>query len=146
MRVAERVLFLVGAIVSIVSAVGYAIGSILFFVASGGPVKDFIIENIQNGNIVNNTGLTAEELAEIMQSMSVVFGVICVFLVVFAILNSIFAFKARKNNQSKALLVLNIVFGVLSYVLVNIVGAIFALIMNARDEDKARKAVEVKQE
>ena len=67
------------------------------------------------------------ELAKLFQIYLKVSGVSLFFMAAFAAVSSIVSFKAR-NNDSKKLFILNIVFGVISGVEVNLVGGILALI------------------
>ena len=126
MRKASRILFLVGAIVAIVAAVGYLIAGLVLVIV---PNVDAFIE-------AASKEMTAQEL-EAVQAAMIINGVFFLLGVPFCGLSSFFAFKAHfQERPSKALNVLNIVFGALS-IEVNLVGAIFALIADGQEDRRA---------
>ena len=68
--------------------------------------------------------------------------IVYLLVAAFAVPSAIFAFKAR-NSDNRTYFILNIVFGVLACVEVNVVGAIFALIKGDTVENKQDNVVEV---
>jgi hypothetical protein len=118
---AKRILFTVAGILSIVAIVAWAIAALCMFVIAGD------LELLQK-----MADSSSEEIT--IEFFQIYFGVLGGLFVVFAIMavvNTIFCFKG-KNSDSKGIMILNIVFGVLSCVEINIVGAIFGLIARNR--------------
>ena len=130
MKRAANILFLVAGILSIVLAVCFVITSIVFFaIAASEP---FIKEMIANGTIVLPEGQSAETYLAVFIAICITYGVVFLVFGLLNVPNAIFAFKGRRNSN-KALFILNIVFGFLSGVLLNVIGGILAL---ASMEDK----------
>ncbi len=141
MKRAANILFLIGAILSIVAAASYFICSIVFIVLGTSPaLREAIIESINSGQ-ATTTFPSAEEAATFMQATFVATGIVMFIPALCAIPSAIFAFKAR-NSDKKVFFILNIVFGVLSSATVNVVGAIFALIKGDTIENKPVEIVE----
>ncbi len=132
MKSASRILLLISGILSIVAAVLYLIFGILMLAMTGESGKAAMQEAINNGTVTVASGLTQEEAIAALQGMALAVGVVFMFLVVFCIINSVLSFKAR-NHQTKGLLILNIVFGALSGVLLNILGGIFGLVSRSNE-------------
>ena len=138
MRKASKIIYLVAAIVSIVFAVGYLICGIVMLVFPNIPE---VVEAIE-AEIAKNPDLPADAL-EVFKAIFITYGVVFIITACCAGVNSFFAFKAHgQEKPSKSLNVLNIVFGVLGGVLVNVVAAIFAFVANGQEERRA--AVEKK--
>ena len=147
MRRASEILFLVGMIVSIIVAVGCGIAAITLFVLGGSPAfKEVLIKLVEEGKVtVNYQGnLTSEQVATIFQGTLIGCGVPCLFISGFAVANAVFSSKAKGGKPTRTIAILNIVFGILSDVYVNVVGAILSLIQDGRDE--RRQALENKVE
>lgn len=127
LKKAANILFLVGAIVSIVLAVLCVVSSIVCLVLGGNPeFRDLLLESMRQ----HAQGVTDEEIVLIVNTICAYFivcGVLALIVGLCGIPSAIFAFKAR-NNNSKAVFILNIIFGILSCATVNVVGAVFALI------------------
>lgn len=141
MKRAANILFLIGAILSIVAAASYFICSIVFIVLGTSPaLREAIIESINSGQ-ATTTLPSAEEAATFMQATFVATGIVMFIPALCAIPSAIFAFKAR-NSDKKVFFILNIVFGVLSSATVNVVGAVFALIKGDTIENKPVEIVE----
>ena len=129
MKKASNVLLRVGLIVSIVYAVIFILFAILFTVFGQDFVKEFIIEeSSRNGGEAKD----AEIASSVLQATSIVCAAVFYYLGVMAAINAIVAKKALEEPNQKNY-VLNIVFGVLSGVEVNLVGAIFGLIVSNRE-------------
>ena len=132
MRKASKILFLVGAIVAIVAAVTCLVTGLVLVII---PNTDAFYEIA----IKDNT----PEQVQAAQAALVICGSVTLFGIPFCVADSVFGFKAFKQERpSVTLNVLNIVFGALS-VYVNIVGGIFALIADGQ-EDRRAKAEEKK--
>ena len=133
MRKASKVLFLVGAILSIVWAVCYLAFGLVGVILPNSEAWNEAVKEIMK----NNPDIKEADI-EGIKTVLVVYGVLSLVSVAFAGVNSFFGFKAWKQEKSsKALNVLNIVFGVLSSVFVNLVGAIFAFVANGQEERRA---------
>lgn len=128
MKKASKILFLVGGILGIIIAVSCFFDGIVALVVSKQSYIDYLITFIKQ--YIAEAGVDEEhinELAKLFQIYLKVSGVSLFFMAAFAAVSSIVSFKAR-NNDSKKLFILNIVFGVISGVEVNLVGGILALI------------------
>ena len=127
MKKAANILFLVGAILSIATAVSGILSGVAFIVLGSIPeIKQAIIDGINNGTI-QTTEANAEAAAAVFQYTFIASGISVLFCSLFAIPNCFFAFKGR-NSNNHVMFILNIVFGVISGVIVNVVGAVFALV------------------
>lgn len=127
LKKAANILFLVGAILAIVWAVGYLAGGIATAVLAADPtVKDLFFEAAQKAD-PQATAETIEAAYMLFQTGLTSSSVFCFICLAFCVPSCIFAFKAR-NSDNKAFFILNIVFGILSWTIVNVVGAVFALI------------------
>ena len=127
LKKAANILFLVGAIFAIVWAVGYLVGGIVTAVIGGSQTfKDAFLEAASKAD-PEATAETIEAAYLIVQYALVSSSVLCFVCFAFCIPSTIFSFKAR-NSDNKAFFILNIVFGILSWTIVNVVGAVFALI------------------
>ena len=128
MKKAANILFLVGAILSIVCAVGYLVSAILCLVFAGNEamIAEIINKVVESGGQLP-PGFTAEELAQFICAYSIGCAVGLFLLTACAAVNAVFSFKAR-NTDNKAMFILAIVFGVLSCTEVSAVGGVFALI------------------
>jgi len=138
MKRAANILLLVGAIIAIVSTVLYLIAGIVFLVL-GAIDKATMIQWIQDGTVHTGVNGSAEEQAIAVKAVFLVVGVVFLVLTAFSLADSIIAFKGR-NAQTKTLYILNIVFGALSGVVVNLVGGILGVVAVCQEEN--RKAVE----
>ena len=121
MEKAQRIIFTVAGVLSILAIVGWAIAALCMFVLAGN------MELMQKMADDSTEGATAE----FFQIYFGCLGGFFAFFAVMALINTIFSFKG-KNSDSKGIMILNIVFGVLSCVEINIVGAIFGLIARNR--------------
>ena len=123
MKTAQKILMIIAGAVSIGLTLLWFILSMVFFIGAGNVefINDYIAEH-------------PDLDAEIVKSVLVMLGVIFCIMTIMALLNCIVAFKG-KNTNSKGLLIVNIVFGALSGVEVNIVGAIFGLIARNRKKE-----------
>ncbi len=131
MRVASKVLFLVGAIVSIVSAVFLVAYGVFAVVFPSLPAFQEMCEQMA----VDAPGSTTEHFVKVMTTVFITLGICSFIEAACAAVSSVVAFKAHATDRpSTALNVLNIVFSVLGGVVVNAVGGIFGLIANAHDE------------
>lgn len=116
MKTAQKILMIIAGAVSIGMTLLWFILSMVFFIGAG------------NAEFINDYVAEHPDLdAEIVKSVLVMLGVIFCIIAIMALINCIVSFKG-KNTNSKGLLIANIIFGVLSGVEVNIVGAIFGLI------------------
>ena len=141
MRKASKIIYLVAAILSIVLAVNYLIAGIVLVVVPNTQV--FIDAFIENYAPEAAEKMPVADALAAVQAIMITYGVGFIITACCAGVNSFFAFKAHgQEKPSKSLNVLNIVFGVLGGVLVNVVAAIFAFVANGQEERRA--AVEKK--
>ena len=108
MRKVQRILMLIAAIVSIVCGIIFA-GIII-------PTTLAVIARNESGD----AGLTASG--------------IYLLIVACAMIINIFLSFFGKNTKSPVILVLNIIFGILSDIWINAVGAIFGFIANSQEK------------
>ena len=127
MKKVSNILLLIAGIYSIVCAATFLILGILFVVASSDACKEQIIEMLERGTLTTSYVGTPQEQAQFIQTVYSVLGITMLVICVFQFINVFLSFVARKK-ETKPLYILNIVFGVLSMVVVNVVGAIFGLI------------------
>ena len=126
MNVAKKVLMIVGGAASCVAALVYFILGIVFItMANNEDVLD---------KSVGDSSLSPEDIKVLFIALGV-----CFFIaIILCIINAIIAFKGA-NSNSKKLMILNIVFGALSSVSINIVGAIFGLITISKENNKPKE-------
>ena len=133
MRKASKIIYLVGAIVSIVVAASFLIWGIVTIVIPNSDI--FVQDFIETYNANPTKGVTAEEALRAVQGVMIACGVFLILGACCGVVNSVLAFKAHHAEKpSKVLNILNIVFGVLSCVEINIVAAIFAFVANGQEE------------
>ena len=133
MKKASSILYLVGAIVSIILIVTFGALASLYIVFALPEFKNVIIEGIQSGSITSSIKGTPEEVATAIQHMFVIMGTIFSIVSALNIVNAVICFLSRKvSNHTNS--VLNIIFGFLSFTEVNAIGGILGLI-NERIED-----------
>ena len=121
MEKAKKILFTVSGVLSIISIVVFLILAIVF-IAFGNNVE--AMEELANDS-TNGTD------AEAFKALFLALGVMFIFFMIFGIVNTILCFKGR-NSDSKNVMILNIVFGALSGIEINILAAIFGLIARNR--------------
>lgn len=132
MRVASRVLLLVGAIVSIVCALTFLILGIVFSVVGSAPVEE-IAKGIQEGTITTSATGTIQEQAEAVKLIFSVLGIVFIVFTVCCIPNTVLGFMGMKK-RSNAFYVWNIVLGALSGTIITILGGIFGIIANGQED------------
>ena len=142
MKRAANILFLVGAILSIVMGVSMLIAAVTCIVLGSVPAfRDALMDIIQR-YAPEQAAADIEAGLQIAQITMIACGVVYLIVAAFAVPSAYFAFKAR-NSDNRTYFILNIVFGVLACVEVNVVGAIFALIKGDTVENKQDNVVEV---
>ena len=146
MRRASEILFLIGMILSIVVAVCWFICGISAIVVGSVPaIKEALIQALNE--LKEQAGSSAasanvETLASLIQGGIIGSGVAFLFLGGFSVANAVFSAKAKAGKPTRTIAILNIVFGILSDVIVNVVGAVLSLIQDGRDERRKAKAIE----
>lgn len=139
MKKATNILFLVGGIVSAVMIFVYLLVGVIYILGASPVFCDMVTEMLENGQLHTSLeGVPVEEIVSYLQATFLVIGVCFMVLACFAAVNCVMSFIARKK-QSKAVCVLNIVFGVLSSVIVNIVGGVFGIILASRQENSSSR-------
>lgn len=140
MKKAANILFLIGMILSILSAIGCVISAIICLVANSVPdLKEQLIQTLEQYHVPQ-----AQMIAEWAKRSLIASAIGSFFSCGFAIANSIISWKGREGNTT--IYVLNIVFGILSGVIVNVVGAILALIADNKNKDKEEVDAQPKEE
>lgn len=130
MKKAANILFLIGMILSILSAIGCLITGIICLVATGIPdLQEQLIQILEKYDVPQ-----AQIIAEWAKRSLVASAIGLFFSTGFAIANSIISWKGRDGKTP--IYILNIVFGVLSGIIVNVVGAILALIADNKNDKK----------
>ena len=127
MKKAANILFLIGGIVSIVTAASLVIAGVILMLVGLLPVFTDAVMDLAKSYAPEEAAKDIQAAFEIMKIVLISYGVTCLFIATFSAVSAVVAFKAR-NTDNKAMFILNIVFGVLGCVEVNVVGAIFALI------------------
>ena len=138
MKKVANILLLVGGILAVVCIVVYLIMGVAFIIASGPALTEPLIEGIESGNISSDfQGATTEEIVKLIQLFFLTLGIVFICFVPFAIANCIICFVG-KAKQTKGMYILNIVFGILSWTLVNTVGGVLGLIAKIKEEKRAQ--------
>lgn len=116
MKTAQKVLMIIAGALSIFMVIIWAICAGAFFVCANSDkyILDYIAEH---------PDVTEETAKAALMAVGIMFAIFALF----SIINAALSFKAVSTDR-KGLLVLNIIFAVLSSVMVNLVGAIFGLI------------------
>lgn len=122
MKTAQKVLMIIAGALSIFMVIIWAICAGAFFVSANNDkyILDYIVEH---------PDVTEEAAKAALMAVGIMFAIFALF----SIINAALSFKAVSTDK-KGLLVLNIIFAVLSSVMVNLVGAIFGFI--ARNQKK----------
>ena len=136
MKKASKILYLVGAILSILAALGFFFWGIASIVLgaigasySASDIYHWIVENAPELAESLNEKMIAEFFAT-----AIVNGVIDVIWACCSVASAVLAFKARKEElPSRVLAILNIVFGVLGCGLANAVAGVFSLVIRAKE-------------
>ena len=143
MRKASQILYLVGAIISIVWAAMFLIFGITFIVLGGvcvGHEAEFLQKAIEEMPELEGK-LTIEMVGAVIGTM-IGCGVWFVLEAGLCGVGSFFAFKANKEG-SRALAITNIVFGILGLTVAPLVGGVFNLIADQKEDNQ--KVEEVKE-
>lgn len=133
MKKASKILFLIGGIYSIVSAATFLLLAVMFIVIGILANPDVISEGLLNGTITSDVTNDPVELSNIVRLVMFINSGMFLLFMGLTTANAIVSFKA-KNEDNKTLFVSNIVLGIISQTIINLVGGIFALI--AFESDK----------
>ena len=141
MKKAANILFLIGMILSILTAIGYLISGIICLAANNAPeLKEQLIQVLENNHIPQ-----AQMIANLIQR-SLIGSAISAFISCgFAIANAPISWNGRTKGNT-TIYVLNIVFGILSGVIINVVGAILALIADGNTKKREEVDAQAKEE
>lgn len=132
MRKVSNILFLVGGILAICTAFAFLCSAVVFYIFASPMTTDLIIKGLEEGNIHSTLPGTPEEVAAAIQIAFLIVAIMMTVFIVFAIVSVVVSFLARKENASRALFILNIIFGLLGGSEVNVVGGVLALIDSNR--------------
>lgn len=131
MKKASDILLLIAGIVSIMAAIFYLVLMIVFFVL-GSVDTSTIAQYIREGKINSSINGTAEEQAEVIKVLFVVLAIVFLILTVFTVVNAVISFVGKARG-TKGLYIANIVFGILSSVVLNLVGGILGVVAVSQD-------------
>ena len=123
MEKAKRILFTVSGVLSIIGIVLWLILGIVFIVCANNAE---VIEKAADGEDV-----------ESIKAMFSVVGVMFIFFAIMSVVNTILCFMGR-NSNAKGIMIINIVFGALSGIEINILAAIFGLIVGSRSSNQGQ--------
>lgn len=126
MRKVSNILFLIGGIYAIVSAVTLFVFAIIFLTGAS-PLLEVALKPILEQNGVTDP----DKVVLLIRIYSIVCGVVFLIVAALCIPSAIVSFLVRKN-PSKGLLIANIVIGYLCGTTYNVVGGILGLIYNYR--------------
>ena len=129
MKKASRIVLIVGGATALFVALTYLILGIVFSSLSSPSNQDHFVQAINDGTLTVSIEGTPEEKATFARMTFGVFTVIQVIAGVFAL--------ATNNTNSKALLIVNIILGAISFTIVPIVGAILGLVALNRQNNQA---------
>lgn len=129
LKKASDVLFTISEICTYLLAALFIILAIFSIVVGAGAFNELIRKGLEEGAI-HTDWFNASDIDGAMLAIQITFivcGVILVFMGIIAIINGVIIHKTKKG-KSRALYILNIVFGYLSGCYINIIAAIFGLI------------------
>lgn len=132
MKKASNYVLLAGIIYSFVVVVALCVVAGIFLSINTPDGKQAIMQGLQNGTIQTSFTGTAEQQANQIIVLLVIFAVYFFVMAFFALINAFIAIMG-KSKKTKGLYILNIVLGVISGVYVNAVGAIFGLVALSRE-------------
>ena len=132
MKKASNYVLLAGIIYSFVVVVTLCVLAGIFLSFNNPDGKQAIIQGIQNGTIHTSFTGSTEEQADQVIILFVALAIIFFVMAFFALINAFIAIMG-KSKKTQMLYILNIVFGVISGVYVNAIGAIFGLVALARE-------------
>lgn len=132
MKKASNYVLLAGIIYSFVVVVTFCVVAGIFLSFNTPEGKQAIIQGIQDGTIHTSFTGTTEQQADQIIILWVGLAIAFFVMAFFALINAFIAIVG-KSKKTKGLYILNIVFGVISGVYVNAIGAIFGLVALARE-------------
>jgi hypothetical protein len=132
MKKASNYILLAGIIYSFVVVVTLCVLAGIFLSFNNPDGKQAIIQGIQDGTFHTSFTGSTEEQAEQVIILFVALAIIFFVMAFFALINAFIAIMG-KSKKTKGLYILNIVFGAISGVYVNAIGAIFGLVALARE-------------
>ena len=135
MKTASKILLIVGASLSMIMAVTFIILGVVFvFMGIDPQAKADIINGLENGTVHSSFTGTTEEQAVYIQAMFFALGFVFVIWAALLVLGGTFSFISVAKKKTP-LYILAIVFGIISCVFLNSVGAIFGLISNSKQSE-----------
>ena len=135
MKTASKILLIVGASLSMICAVVFIIlGLVFIFMGIDPQFKQDLIVGLQDGTVTTTFVGTTEEQAAYIQATFL--GLAIGFLIWSAtlVLGGTFSFISVAKKKTP-LYILTIVFGFVSCIIINAVGAIFGLISNSIQQE-----------
>ncbi len=135
MKNVSRILLLIAGIVSFVCALVFLIMGIVYLALTTPEAKQIIIEGLQNGSI--NTSVVGQSVEEQAATIQIILGALgAVFMVwaVLALINGVISLVGRAKG-TKGWMIINIVCGVVSGLIINLVGGILGVIANNQQNE-----------
>ena len=132
MKKASNYVLLAGIIYSFVVVVTLCVVAFIFLSCNTPDGKQAIIQGLLNGTIQTSFTGTAEQQANQIIVLLSILAITYFVIAFFALINAFIAIMG-KSKKTKVLYILNIVFGIISGVCVNAIGAIFGLVALARE-------------
>ena len=134
MKVASRILFLIGGIASFVNAGMLLIMTWIFGIFEFPFIRNLMIEAMESGE-ASTTADSPEMAARIVQISFAICIVLFIIYAALCLVNGILSLKARRN-PTKQMCIINIVFGLISGVYINTVGGFLGFFSIRREENQ----------
>ena len=136
MKKASRIVLIVGGATALFVALSYLIVGIVFSSLSSPSNQDQFVQAINDGRLTVSIEGTPEEKATFARTVLGVLAVVFYVFTAIEVITGVFAL-ATNNTNSKALLIVNIILGAISFTIVPIVGAILGLVALNRQNNQA---------
>lgn len=136
MRKASDILLIIGAIFSILGAIGCLIATIVLFVMASPEYTQYIIDAIKAGTVKTDIPGTPEEIAAIIQAGIRIGAIACIFALLFEIAAAVLAFVAKAKGTT-GLYIASLVLGVLAGHVLILLGSIFGLVSGSEQKQAA---------
>lgn len=137
---ASKIMLIIAIILGILSALDLIICGAVFTYFSGSQIKETIMTGLQDGTINSSFSGSIEEVADQIQMMFKIFGIVCFVYAVASFVNVVLAIVGLAT-KNKIVFILNIVTGVLGLSLFNLLGGIFGLATPKEDPNKEPEIV-----
>ena len=127
MKKAAKILFIISSVLSYIYAVLF-LATVVVLIVFGTPAcTQILVDGLKNGTIHSSIQGTPEQVAGIIQGIFMITGCCSIPFVIFAFISGIVSTLGAKKDTS-TIYILNIVFGVLSGVILNTVAGVLGLL------------------